>query len=116
MARRITGAEGKRAEAETPRLSLEAVNGHWVREIAKNISPATPLRVSFGDAVVHPLIAWSYAFRRARRGPWMRCACDRARFNRRILLVGRVISPVLQVEHRATYFNRINKGPGPPCD
>lgn len=44
---------------------------------------------------VHVIVAWEYAYRAARRGPWEEYARDRARFRRRIDCVATVLEPCL---------------------
>ncbi len=44
---------------------------------------------------VHTIIAWEYAYRAARRGPWEQYARDRCRFRRRIDSVSTVLEPCL---------------------
>lgn len=45
--------------------------------------------------VVHHIIAWSFAYRAARRGPWEEYARDRDRFARRIECCASVLEPCL---------------------
>ena len=45
---------------------------------------------------VHYIIAWDYAYRACRKGPWEQMAQDRARFAKRIEEVGLVIEPCLK--------------------
>ncbi|XP_069462165.1 protein phosphatase 1 regulatory subunit 15A-like [Ambystoma mexicanum] len=49
---------------------------------------------------VHPMIAWSYAHRAARQGPWEEQARDRCRFQRRIAETGAAIGYCLEPAHR----------------
>ena len=46
-------------------------------------------------AEVHVIVAWEYAYRAARRGPWEEYARDRARFRRRVDCVASVLEPCL---------------------
>ena len=56
-------------------------------------------RVSFKPdselVVVHYIIAWAYAYRACRRGPWEQLAADRERFSRRIQTVDSILAPCL---------------------
>ena len=49
---------------------------------------------------VHTIIAWEYAYRAARRGPWEQYARDRCRFRRRIDSVFSVLEPCLSAKIR----------------
>lgn len=55
-------------------------------------------------ATVHPIIAWNYAYCAARKGPWEQYARDRARFQRKIKDLERVLNPVFQKMHRDTVY------------
>ena len=44
---------------------------------------------------VHHIIAWDYAYRACRRGPWEQMAIDRSRFAERIKEVANVLEPCL---------------------
>lgn len=48
--------------------------------------------------------AWEFAHRHARKGDWEQLARDRDRFEKRILSLGHVLSPVLQQNHRDKVF------------
>ena len=56
-------------------------------------------RVHFADkpglAVVHKIIAWDYAYRAARKGPWEQFARDREHFKRRICNLASILEPCL---------------------
>ncbi|XP_063987919.1 uncharacterized protein LOC135168027 isoform X1 [Diachasmimorpha longicaudata] len=52
------------------------------------------------EPTIHTMIQWNYAYRAARRGPWEQMARDRDRFRGRINCIGRVLDPILTVEHR----------------
>ena len=45
---------------------------------------------------VHRIIAWEYAYRACRRGPWEQMAQDRARFARRVEELSVIIEPCLK--------------------
>lgn len=55
---------------------------------------------------MHHLHVWNYAYREARKGPWMRIALDRYRFKRRIALIGSNISNVFDKHHRMKIFSQ----------
>nr|XP_008117123.1 PREDICTED: protein phosphatase 1 regulatory subunit 15A [Anolis carolinensis] len=66
-------------------------------------------KVRFSSVVtIHPLIAWDYAYRTARRGPWEEMARDRCRFHRRIAQVGAILQPCLEMEHRAKMWRKLH--------
>ncbi|XP_071447646.1 uncharacterized protein PPP1R15 [Hetaerina americana] len=52
-------------------------------------------------AVIRPMIAWGYAYRESRRGPWEVHARDRARFSGRIASVAPVLNAILDPVHRS---------------
>lgn len=55
------------------------------------------------------MIAWNYAQRMARIGPWETYARDSARFKSRICHVSAVISPILDADHRQRiYYERFS--------
>lgn len=47
---------------------------------------------------VHVIIAWDYAYRASRRGPWEQYARDRTRFMRRVDCVASVLEPCLSAK------------------
>ena len=57
-------------------------------------------RVSFVEdsklAEIHHMVAWNYAYKSCRKGPWEQYARDRMHFRRRIDSVAGVIEPCLQ--------------------
>ena len=57
-------------------------------------------RVSFVEdsrlAEIHHMVAWDYAYRSCRKGPWEQYARDRMHFRRRIDSVAGIIEPCLQ--------------------
>ncbi|OCT70911.1 protein phosphatase 1 regulatory subunit 15A [Xenopus laevis] len=58
-------------------------------------------RVRFSPTVkVHHMVAWSYAYRTARKGPWEEYARDRCRFQRRIAETEAAIGFCLDPQHR----------------
>ncbi|XP_046979139.1 uncharacterized protein LOC124544594 isoform X1 [Schistocerca americana] len=58
---------------------------------------------------VHKIIAWDFAYRAARVGPWELIARDRIRFHRRIEHMSRILSPVLQNQHRRNIWEKFHK-------
>ncbi|KAK5650729.1 hypothetical protein RI129_001758 [Pyrocoelia pectoralis] len=70
----------------------------------------TLLNVTFANEShnkVYIMVAWSFAYDKARKGPWHTVALDRFRFHRKIEQFGRILSPVLEKNHRAeVYRNR----------
>ncbi|XP_069056945.1 protein phosphatase 1 regulatory subunit 15A [Pleurodeles waltl] len=66
-------------------------------------------KVRFSPVVkVHPMIAWSYAHRTARRGPWEEHARDRCRFQRRITETESAIGYCLSPAHRESVWARLH--------
>ncbi|KAG8433994.1 hypothetical protein GDO86_012377 [Hymenochirus boettgeri] len=58
-------------------------------------------RVRFSPTVtVHPMVVWSYAYRKARKGPWEEYARDHYRFQRRIADAQTAIGFCLEPQHR----------------
>lgn len=61
--------------------------------------PVPTKQVHFPDgsdiSVVHEMVAWNYAYRTARRGPWEQFARDRSHFRRRIDNLAPVLEPCL---------------------
>lgn len=59
--------------------------------------------VSFAEqeklATVHPMVKWAFAYRKARKGPWERFACDRSHFQRRIQSCEKVLGPMLKKKY-----------------
>ncbi|VDH97961.1 protein phosphatase 1 regulatory subunit 15B [Mytilus galloprovincialis] len=55
----------------------------------------------------HHLIAWSFAYRQARKGHWIQFAIDHHRFKRRIHTTETIITPILSPEHRLKIYNLI---------
>ncbi|KAK4878228.1 hypothetical protein RN001_010734 [Aquatica leii] len=68
----------------------------------------TTKMVRFADAEqlceIHPMIKWSYAYRKARKGPWEQHALDRMRFQNRINNAKLVLDYVLQPAHRSQIY------------
>lgn len=64
-------------------------------------------KVTFASSVsVRPMIAWCFAHRSARRGPWMFFVLDTARFNNRIRQTGIIRDPVLDPIHRNKIYKK----------
>jgi len=67
-------------------------------------------KVRFCDTVeVHHMIAWSYAYREARKGKWEQEARDRERFRHRIINTDNCISWVLNKSHRDTIYRKLHE-------
>ncbi|KAG9481531.1 hypothetical protein GDO78_010654 [Eleutherodactylus coqui] len=65
-------------------------------------------KVRFSPKVtVHPIIAWSFAHRMARKGPWEEYARDRSRFQRRIAETEAAIGFCLNAPHREKIWARL---------
>ncbi|KAK5648769.1 hypothetical protein RI129_003661 [Pyrocoelia pectoralis] len=59
---------------------------------------------------VYVMVVWSFAYTEARKGPWQTMALDRYRFHRRIEQLNRILSPVLQENHRAEVYRKRFQG------
>lgn len=56
---------------------------------------------------IHNMVAWSYAYKQARKGQWEQVALDRFRFHQRIKKVNVVLEKILNCSHRQRiYFER----------
>lgn len=65
-------------------------------------------KVRFDDKTnVHLMVAWDYAYRAARLGPWEQIARDRCRFRDRILRLEMTLSPVLREDHREKIYKSL---------
>ncbi|XP_006012580.1 protein phosphatase 1 regulatory subunit 15A [Latimeria chalumnae] len=66
-------------------------------------------KVRFSPAVqVHQIIAWDYAYRAARSGPWEQYARDRCRFKKRIAETEAMIGYCLQPRHREEMWAKLH--------
>lgn len=54
----------------------------------------------------HKIVAWDFAYRAARKGPWEMYARDAARFKARIIEKGSIIAPILNPEHREAIYQQ----------
>nr|XP_002128074.1 protein phosphatase 1 regulatory subunit 15A-like [Ciona intestinalis] len=78
---------------------------HQQPQISEDISYKAPSKVRFMDkVVVHPMVAWSYAYREARKGRWDSAARDRHRFGDRVRCVGDAISWCFNTSHRGKIY------------
>ena len=59
------------------------------------------------------MIAWSHAYRSARKGDWERVGRDAQRFRERIDSLSSIIQPVLTHQHRDIIWNRLEKKNSP---
>ncbi|XP_043915625.1 uncharacterized protein LOC122791766 [Protopterus annectens] len=65
-------------------------------------------KVRFSDEVkVHHMIAWDYAYRAARKGPWEQYARDRCRFQRRIKETEFAVGYCFLPQHREEAWRRL---------
>jgi Phosphatase-1 catalytic subunit binding region len=66
------------------------------------------MNVTFSDSVkVHHMVAWSFAYKNARKMYWELFALDNMRFQRRIQQVSYILNPILQNEHRCKMYKRL---------
>nr|CAB3265091.1 protein phosphatase 1 regulatory subunit 15A-like [Phallusia mammillata] len=65
------------------------------------VPPRTPTKVHFSDkVVVHPMVAWSFAYKQARKGKWECYARDRDRFHTRTADTRKKIAWCFSDDHR----------------
>lgn len=66
------------------------------------------MQVRFADekdlCEIHPMIQWSFAYQKARKGPWEQFALDRTRFKNRVSNVEPILNVILQPSHRNKIF------------
>ncbi|XP_045608746.1 uncharacterized protein PPP1R15 [Procambarus clarkii] len=87
-------------------VTLEEINKRWNEDIEKDVLGSRERKVKFGETNIHPIIAWDFAYKMARRGPWEMYARDRMRFQHRIASLEPIISPVLQADHREVFYKK----------
>lgn len=61
---------------------------------------------------IHPMIQWSYAYQKARKGPWEQFALDRMRFRNRVVNLQPVLGPILEPLHRNKIYKERFEGSG----
>lgn len=61
---------------------------------------------------VHPMIQWSYAYQKARKGPWEQFALDTVRFRNRVVNLQPILGPVLEPSHRNRIYKERFEGSG----
>lgn len=60
---------------------------------------------------IHPMVQWSYAYQKARKGPWEQFALDRMRFRHRVANVQPILDRILEPSHRSKiYKERFSDG------
>ncbi|XP_046743948.1 uncharacterized protein LOC124409976 isoform X3 [Diprion similis] len=65
-------------------------------------NPRSKLKVRFSQhPIIHTMIAWDYAYRAARKGPWEAMVRDRARFKDLINKMSQILDPILAPQHRS---------------
>ncbi|XP_034248090.1 uncharacterized protein LOC117649417 [Thrips palmi] len=92
---------------------LKEVNDHWQREYEAIKDPAQSIsgkKVCFSTSkpTIHRMLAWDFAYRMSRPGPWEAMGRDRERFRARIRQYEAILSPVLTSEHRNKIWNRFH--------
>lgn len=91
---------------------IEHVNAKWSEQSddLPKIANKTKKKVRFAEGksltCVHPMIAWDFALRSARIGPWETLARDAVRFKNRIGRTALVLDPILQPSHREKIYKR----------
>lgn len=66
-------------------------------------------KVTFNpDIKISTMDLWAFAYYEARKSNWQQIVADRNRFQRRINQTGKIISPVLNAEHRKIVAAKIN--------
>ncbi|KAL3842615.1 hypothetical protein ACJMK2_020608 [Sinanodonta woodiana] len=100
-------------QEECSKHDLDAINTSWKINIQLNDRPTEQKsdrrKVHFANdntlVTLHPMIAWSYAYATARKGPWEEYARDRDRFQRRIEETECILAPILKPDHRSTVYS-----------
>lgn len=108
----ICGGQSADSSTQTSSSSeLDEINMSWREQVSvkpESHKNKSSKKVHFADdsdlTAVHPIIAWSYAYQAARKGPWEQYALDRGRFLRRITDAEKVLEPVLSQNHRDKVF------------
>ncbi|XP_059621200.1 uncharacterized protein LOC132264880 [Phlebotomus argentipes] len=88
-----TVSETSDSDDESEEYPVQLDSGFEERKVRFNLKPE-----------VHVIRAWDFAYRRARKGHWEQVARDRDRFEKRILSLSSVLSPVLDKSHREKIF------------
>jgi hypothetical protein len=104
--------------------SLSEVNQSWNAFYSeddtslKSMTIPMKRRVSFANdgkpERVHHIIAWSHAYRQARRGGWDAIVADRFRFQRRIHQSESCIGKVFDGDKRLRMLQMLEKNEGVP--
>lgn len=90
---------------------LAEVNEHWQKEYAAVPDSSHSYRkVCFSNSkpTIHRMLAWDFAYRTCRPGPWEEMARDRERFRARIRQYEPILSSVLTSEHRNKLWKRFH--------
>ena len=74
---------------------------------AKNCRNKVTFKPDSELVTVHCIVAWKYAYRACRKGPWEQYAVDRERFNKRIQAANAVLAPCLLEKLRATQITKM---------
>lgn len=90
---------------------IEDANARWCEQ---SVDPKPKIvnkakkKVRFAEGKLltcfHPMIAWDFALRSARIGPWETLARDTVRFQNRISRTAAVLDPILQPSHRERIY------------
>lgn len=100
-----------------PSSIIDAINLKWnIKESdepeytkSSNSENSNSKKVHFPDdiniACIHPIVAWSYAYQTARKGPWEQYARDHERFQHRIINTEPLLALVLDRQHRNNVYN-----------
>lgn len=70
------------------------------------LSPCKKVRFAVGKNLceMHPMVQWSFAYQKARKGPWEQFAVDRMRFRNRVSDIEPVLNVILQPAHRSKIY------------
>ncbi|XP_046382584.1 uncharacterized protein LOC124153463 [Ischnura elegans] len=80
-----------------------------VPEISKGVKrKAVHFAEGSNLVVVRPMVAWDFAYRESRRGPWEVHARDRARFQCRIASLAPILNAILDPVHRQRVESRLH--------
>ncbi|KAJ1527492.1 hypothetical protein ONE63_007464 [Megalurothrips usitatus] len=98
-------------------LRLKEVNDLWLtkyspvdsEQLEEKSDGHKKVHFSSAKPTVHKMLAWDFAYRSSRLGPWEQMVRDRERFKTRIRQFECILSPVLTSEHRNKIWRRLNQ-------
>ncbi|ESO91572.1 hypothetical protein LOTGIDRAFT_233378 [Lottia gigantea] len=115
----ISQSDSETSDSSSPTNNyLDSINLSWNIHIVEDQSKdstcrksKTQKKVRFEEGekltTVYQMVAWSFAYRASRKGPWEQYARDRERFQRKIRDLEEVLSQILIDSHRSKIFNSL---------